>query len=694
VLAPLFYFTAVFAFVLAGIVVLRDRSARGRRVFALGLLLVSLQLVFSGLVYSSTSVLDARFWRAWWFVPQALAPPVWLFFTLRYARGNFEVSLRRWLPLLVAVTSLPLAAITLFQDSLFVAGESTTGGAAFELGFSGFVLYLCVVLSSALILINLERTFRAAVGTMRWRVKFVILGTATIYTAKLYTASQVLLFKTHSLAFDSVSAVAVLIACLLFLRGFFRAGIFQVQVYPSEQVLQFSIAGVLIGTYLVLIGLSTKFFSAWSGPEAFALKAFLLFASLASLGILLLSEVARIRLKRWISRHFHRPFYDYRATWLSFTEKTATIHDPDALCRVLVQWISEQFKVLSASVWLVEAESKEIRATASTALNLSPPVLSSTQAGEIIAALQKESSPFELGKRAEPWAVTLSTFSPDQFHHGGNQVCVPFIAGGRLVGLGIVGDRVNAIPLAIQDFELLKCVADQVAASFLNLQLSSRLLQAKELEAFQTIAAFFVHDLKNTASTLNLTLQNLPKHFDNPEFRKDALKAIGKSVNHIQDLISRLTLFRDKLEIKRSTVDLNSVVRSCLEALKGVALPLTVNLADVKPVSADADQLQKVLINLLLNARDALKENGRIELSTAQQNGCAILSVADNGTGMSAEFLSRSLFRPFKTTKKGGIGIGMFQSKAIVEAHGGSIEVESELGRGTTFRISLPIVQP
>ena len=98
-----------------------------------------------------------------------------------------------------------------------------------------------------------------------------------------------------------------------------------------------------------------------------------------------------------------------------------------------------------------------------------------------------------------------------------------------------------------------------------------------------------------------------------------------------------------------------------------------------------------MLTNLILNARDALKENGRIEISTTQHNGSAILSVSDNGCGMSHEFLSRSLFRPFKTTKKGGIGIGMFQSKAIIEAHGGKIEVESELGRGTTFRVCLPV---
>jgi len=83
-----------------------------------------------------------------------------------------------------------------------------------------------------------------------------------------------------------------------------------------------------------------------------------------------------------------------------------------------------------------------------------------------------------------------------------------------------------------------------------------------------------------------------------------------------------------------------------------------------------------------------------VRIQTLRQNGWAVLAIADNGCGMSPEFLSRSLFRPFQTTKKSGLGIGMFQSKMIVEAHKGKIEVESQTGKGTTFRIYLPLREP
>src|ERR1035441_7083631 len=99
----------------------------------------------------------------------------------------------------------------------------------------------------------------------------------------------------------------------------------------------------------------------------------------------------------------------------------------------------------------------------------------------------------------------------------------------------------------------------------------------------------------------------------------------------------------------------------------------------------------KVVTNLVLNAREAVLPSGEVRIETAQSNGWVILTVSDNGCGMSPEFLNRSLFRPFQTTKKSGLGIGMFQSKMIIEAHGGRIEVESQQGKGSIFRVLLPM---
>jgi hypothetical protein len=92
-----------------------------------------------------------------------------------------------------------------------------------------------------------------------------------------------------------------------------------------------------------------------------------------------------------------------------------------------------------------------------------------------------------------------------------------------------------------------------------------------------------------------------------------------------------------------------------------------------------------------MNANQAVGNGGEIRVATGHKEDWVTFSVSDNGCGMSKEFIEQSLFRPFKTTKKNGMGIGLFQSKMIVEAHQGRIEVESEVGRGTTFKVFLPL---
>jgi signal transduction histidine kinase len=216
-------------------------------------------------------------------------------------------------------------------------------------------------------------------------------------------------------------------------------------------------------------------------------------------------------------------------------------------------------------------------------------------------------------------------------------------------------------------------------------------MRAKELEAFQAISAFFIHDLKNAASTLSLTLQNLPVHFDDPIFRQDALRGIGETANRINQLISRVGALRH-LELKPVEADLNLLVADALEVLNGAPEITVVKERRLQPkLKVDCDQFRSVITNLLLNARDALGPRGEITIETRQKDSWAILSVVDNGCGMSPAFVKASLFRPFQTTKKKGLGIGMFQSKMIVEAHQGKIQVESELGAGTTFRVMLPL---
>lgn len=302
------------------------------------------------------------------------------------------------------------------------------------------------------------------------------------------------------------------------------------------------------------------------------------------------------------------------------------------------------------------------------------------------------SRPFDLEEINEPWAEAMRKGNPTQFPHGGRRIAVPLVCGNQWLGVAILADRVSGLPYTAEELELLKCIGDQLAASLFKVRLTGEIMRARELEAFQTVSAFFVHDLKNAASSLNLTLKNLPVHFDDPAFREDALRGIASTVERINSVTTRLSVLRGKLELSAVELDLNQLVNETVAALNSLAgMTIQTDLGSVPQIIADRERLHSVLTNLLLNARDAVSVGGQVTVETHVSDGHVILSVCDTGCGMSDDFVHRRLFRPFQTTKKQGIGIGMFQTKAIVEAHGGTVQVESGLGKGSTFRVALPI---
>jgi putative PEP-CTERM system histidine kinase len=688
--------SALFCGVLALIVAWNERRSVARWAFVAGMVALAVEDVCFALTADAASPEEMVYWQNWRLVAMSFLPGIWLFFSLTYARGNYSEFLKRWRLVLVAAFLLPIGLAILFGNDLIVRVVQTeTGHLTFGLGIPGTVLNLLSLVVSVLVLMNLERTYRAAVGTMLWRIKFMILGLGVIFAVRAYVGSQVLLFHAVNLSLEAVTATAMLLGGVLILRSLFRAGHFDTDVYPSQSALHNSLTVLLAGAYLLIVGVFAKVVVFLGGDASFTLKAFVLLVILVLLAIVLLSDRVRLHTRRFVSRHFQRPLYDYRSVWRRFTEETASCVKPAELCQAAVKLVADIFQALSVTIWLVDDKRENFVFATSTflsetkAINLKP---QSADAMEVMRALEEHPDPIDLDASKEGWTTVLRHCHPDEFRKGGHRVCVPMMSGGEVLGLTILGDRVGGVSFSWQDFDLLKCIADQVAASLLNVQLSQKLLQAKEMEAFQTMSAFFVHDLKNTTSTLNLMLKNLPVHFNDPEFRADALRGISKTVAHINRLIGRLSLLRHELQIKPVESDLNEVVVKALAGWEEAAgVNLIKSLGALPKIPLDQEQMLKVVTNLVLNAREAVLPAGEIRIETAQSNDWVILTVSDNGCGMDPEFLSRSLFRPFQTTKKNGLGIGLFQSKMIVEAHKGKVQVESQPGKGTTFRIILPL---
>ncbi|HAB19677.1 MAG TPA: PEP-CTERM system histidine kinase PrsK [Verrucomicrobiota bacterium] len=688
--------SSLLALVLAGVGFGRPPRHASQPWFAAGLVLLAVETALAG----------------WWLVspsPKPISRPEsvqlamasllfgpWLVFSVLYSRGDPKGRIgRMWW---AGVSLAPgLAILVLIFPQLGITVRETADGTVTQVGSLGFAVELFALLSSIAILSNLERTFRHAVGLMRWRIKYLVLGVGLLFVYRLFMASQALLYGSVAPHFQRVSAAVLLVSGLFMAIALWRTHAFEVDVYPSHAFLFRSLTIALAGAYLLIVGVLARAVTLLGGDAALPLRALLVLLALTALAIVFMSDRFRQRLRRVVSRHLRRPAFDYRHMWATFTSRTTLLVDEPAYCRAVVNWISETFQVLSASIWLINENRERLRFGASTALaDAAARELEETvgDLGNLLPQLAQQRGAFNLDDPAAGGLSALKRLHPGVFAHGGDRLCLPLSAGGELLGLLVLGDRVSGLELSEEDLELLQCVGDQAAAGLLNQQLSRRLLGAKEMEAFQTMSTFFVHDLKNTASSLSLMLQNLEAHFADPEFRADAMRAVGKSVQHLNDLIGRLSQLRQELKLQPVESDLTNVVEAALSVTgQPTRLTLLKELHPVPPVRMDPDQMQKVVQNLVLNAQEAVGTDGKVRVETQRLNDWAVLTVADNGCGITPEFLRHSLFKPFQTTKKRGLGIGMFQSKMIVEAHRGRVEVESVLGEGTTVRVLLPLAE-
>ena len=662
------------------------------------MLVFALESLFGAIESAALFPERAAFWETLVFVAKSFLPAIWLTFSLTYSRANYRDFLVRARWLVIGTFFIPVLSLAALHSSFFdmVAYDSPIDGWELRLGEPAKILNVLLLISTVLILMNIERTFRAAVGTMRWRIKFLVLGLAVIFGAGIYTRSQALLFSEYSPSQLSVEAMALLIGCALILVAYIRTGFSEIDVYPSRAVLHTSITVLLVGAYLFVVGVLAQVVSRFGGTAGFPIATLVVLVGVAILAVLLLSERARQSLQLFVSRHFKRPRHDFRQIWARFTQSLSVALDETALGATAAGLISETFGALSVSTWFFDEQGKRLIRISSTsdADEARSDGLTSSITGKGLNSLEliKLLAPFDLGRAKEKWTRELMERSTGQFPRGGSPICVPLVAGEHWLGAIVLADRVRGLGYSAEEMDLLKCIGEQVAASLLQLRLTAEIMGRKELEAFQTMSTFLIHDLKNAASTLGLMLENLPTHFDSPAFREDALRGIGSAASRINDLINRMNALGRELRLNAAELDLNLVIKETLVNLNGTLdTNLVTKFDQIPKISADRQQLQSVFTNLLLNARDAVGMNGRITVETTRLGEWAALSVSDNGCGMTEQFIKNSLFRPFRSTKKKGLGIGMFQSKTIVEAHHGKINVESELGVGTTFRVMLPL---
>jgi PAS domain S-box-containing protein len=228
-------------------------------------------------------------------------------------------------------------------------------------------------------------------------------------------------------------------------------------------------------------------------------------------------------------------------------------------------------------------------------------------------------------------------------------------------------------------------------------QLEERLLKSERLAGIGELAGMIGHDLRNPLAGIKNATYFLRKKQGN--FVGDSglqmLAIIDKAVEYSNKIINDLLDYSREIRLELQNFKPKSLIDYILMT---TTIPKNIKISDRTDSSleivADSNKIERVFNNMIKNAIDAINhEGGEIEITSRQNDGKAEISFADNGPGMPPEVVSK-IFTPLFTTKAQGMGFGLSICKRIVEAHGGSINVKTELGKGTTFTVSLPIAGP
>jgi signal transduction histidine kinase len=218
-----------------------------------------------------------------------------------------------------------------------------------------------------------------------------------------------------------------------------------------------------------------------------------------------------------------------------------------------------------------------------------------------------------------------------------------------------------------------------------------------------------IHDIKNMEFRLQMLLSNLEENYDDPDFKRSVRELLASTISRLESIVGRWESHQEAVLVKVS-LDVNDVLRAVSGSATGgtgrlrpaaaARLPeLALSLGQPPAIWGDPYFLRDALASLLDNALEAAGTGGKVLLrsfASRRKGGRvrAVVDVIDNGCGMSAEFVRERLFRPFETTKEGGVGLGLFTAAQIVKLHRGSLRVHSQPGGGTIVRASFPAARP
>ena len=603
-----------------------------------------------------------------------------MFFLLRSGEGREQ-------PRMINTIYLVLLLVLLCQPVIdTVATSFADGSPETSIAMQSALLLRMIYAIGALVLVH--NLYTVSAPEARWGLSLPMAALAALWTfdLNLYTIA----YLTNELPVELISTRGFATALLapVFVLATRRNSAWRFRL--SRSVAFQSVSLLVIGAYMLGMVLLVTAINMIGGTYVRLAQVTIIFGM--SLAALLIMPSGRF--KAWLNvviiKHFFQHRYDYRSEWMRFAD-TIGFPSPEA-APFHERVIKSLADIFESPAGLLLVPDEQARLTLQARWNW-------PTADVPAHAVNSQTMPF--------FESTGHILSMDDVRDGTDTRCdpravpqwlydeeaawavVPLVHFGKLAGLAVLARPRLPRALDWEDLDMLRVVGRQLASYLAEASSHQALAENQQFEQFNRRFAFVMHDIKNLVSQLSILARNAEKHGTKPDFQADMVETLQSSVDKMNDLLARLSQHNKARHAAPVAIDIGEAVMKAVYA-KRLIYPVDADLGSGMMAVADTARVETIINHLVQNAIEATPDGAPVKITCRPQASDIAIYITDSGVGMSEQFMSTHLFKPFESTKEGGFGIGAYEARALAASMGGQLRVDSREGKGTTFTLLLP----
>ena len=648
------------------------------------------------MIYLFKEPLWKLFWVRMSFVASSNIPSTFFYFSLIFPKEKRNISLLK-----IVLIFLPSSIFTLLSLTglMVYSVDWKTFTTDYGLAHPFFSAYFILSISGGIFF--LIKSFKISIGLERIQIKYCFLGIFLTFIPAITFNLILPLVGTSRLSYLGPCSTIIILS-------FFTYAILKHRLMDINIVLKKGTTYVLLMLLLfipsvILIMLCQKlFFKEINYPFSAIILSLLLLVAFFFHQIKPGTEKA-------VEYLLFKNKYDYRETLGKFSKAMVSILDLQSLSKRIIDTIAQTMGVEKASLFLMNEEKGGYVLQESRNIKMASQTPLLPKGDPLPRYLQKIGEIIVREELIKGINIPELKGVIDQMSLLEAEVSIPLISKDQLIGMINLSQKFDKDIYYHEDIELLSTLANQTTIAIENANLyedlkksKSYMRRADRLASLGTLTAGLAHEIRNPLVAIKTFTQLLPERLEDEEFRSHFINIASSEVDRISSLITELLDFARPSEPKMEFEDINSILDGMILLVSTETKKKQINIiknyiTNLPPVKIDREQIKQVFLNFLLNSIEATPERGEITIKTrsfVKPGGESYIQIefTDNGRGIPAEHLE-DIFTPFFTTKDKGSGLGLSISHQIVQDHRGYIDVESELNKGTSFFINLPLNQ-